>query len=101
MIEVVKPARPGEPIQAKLSPEAEAQLELLQANPSWKVYRKFLIDLKIAHLEQCMSIKDPNELLKNTGMAAGLNWAINQLDLTVMQIKTKAQRGVGDTEKPN
>lgn len=83
------------------TPEAEAQLEMLQASPAWQTYRKFLIDLKMTYLEHAMSEKDTNELFKRMGIAAGLNLAINQLDLSVLQIKNKAKRGVGDTEKPN
>jgi hypothetical protein len=95
---LVKPHQNPGQFEFGLDDEAKQHLLILHANYSWRLYRQFLIDQKVSVLEQAMGLKDPNEVMKQMGIAAGLNLAVNQLDVLVYEINKEAKRGAGATE---
>lgn len=58
-------------------------LKTLQSSPYWKYYRELLIKAKEAYFNSTLAMKDPHEMMKNVGMVAGINFAINQIAVIV------------------
>jgi hypothetical protein len=75
-------------------------LKLLFESDAWKLYRKLLIQAKEGYFHLALSLDDPNKVLKNMGTAAGVNFAVNQLDLLMFQYK-KQQAKLVDGEPTN
>lgn len=66
-----------------LTAEDMEVLQTLNQSPYWKFYRDLLIKAKEAYFNSTLAMKDPNEMVKNVGFVAGVNFAINQLPVIV------------------
>jgi hypothetical protein len=74
-------------------------LQLLQMSDGWRLYRKLLKDKRDLTLFSAMSVKEPFDLKEKVSIAAGLNLAINQLDILIKDYNTA--KGVdGQSDKP-
>lgn len=76
----------------KLTPEDFENLKALQESPHWKVYRALLIRTKDAHFDALLSLVDTNPIVKQMGMIAGLNLAINTLPVLCAEYNKAHQK---------
>lgn len=73
-------------------------LKILKDQDSWKIYRKILLRYKESYLWDALKGNDPNLVMKNIGIVAGLNFAINQLVILV-ETHNKVAKSVNDKTK--
>lgn len=73
-------------------------LRILKDQDSWKIYRKILLKYKEYYLYEALKSNDPNFVMKNIGIVAGVNFAINQLVILVDQ-HNKLAKSVNDKTK--
>ena len=66
-----------------LSPDQYESLAVLQSSPHWKVYREILHQAKQSYLDSILAMREPIDITKHLGIAAGINFALNQLPLLV------------------
>lgn len=81
------------------TPEQLRALADLHEMPQWKIYREVLISAKNAHLNTVMPMTNSNQIMKQIGLATGINFAINQLPVIVAQEKLKREKAIAAAEK--
>lgn len=83
----------------RLTPEQQEALKMLYANPDWKVYKSLLAQSRVGYFNSLLPMTDPNNLLKTTGIVAGINFAENQLGILVGEIERKEAKRVAEESK--
>jgi hypothetical protein len=73
-----------EPTRALTQEEME-MLKTLEASPYWKFYQRLLMKSKDAYFNSILPMTDPNQVLKHVGIVAGINFAINSLQVLCME----------------
>lgn len=89
-IEVVRDQH-GIPVPSvkNISPEIREKLKLLHSSESWHVYRKILNQGITGLFFAALAENDPIKMSKVLGQVAGMNFAINQLDVILNPVKKK------------
>lgn len=93
------PSFSNEETVERLTPELYESLAVLNDSPYWTPYRKLLLQAKQAYLDSVMSMRDPLDITKTLGLAAGINFAINQLPILVSAYRQKEQKVLKALEK--
>lgn len=86
--------------QPRLSPEDREALRALNQSPYWKRYRQLLIATKEAHMLALIAMRDPNDMIKEAGLIAGLNLSINMLPVLCLE-SDKAEKKAIETGPRN
>ena len=55
-------------------------LKVLRQDGNYTAYRSLLRSAKEAYLNSCLGMTDPYMIVKNVGIAAGINFTLNQID---------------------
>lgn len=87
-----------------LAPEDLESLKVLVSSPYWRVYRTILQHAMAEHLRASTMVTDVNGIVKmlhNSGMAAGINFAINQIQVLCADHDARAQQEVEKHPKQN
>lgn len=77
-------------------------LKALNASPHWAVYRKILQSAMAEYMRASTQVVDVNgvvKMLHSAGMAAGMNFAINQLQVLCADYDAKAKKTLEKTTK--
>ena len=83
-----------------LTKEDMESLVALQGSPHWAVYRRLLTGAMSEHYRASSMVTDVDGVVKmisNAGLAAGINFAINQLQVLCADYHAKLKKGL---EKP-
>lgn len=76
-------------------------LKTLNTSAYWKYYKELLIKAKDAYFNSTLAMSDPNLVMKNIGMVAGINFAINQLGVIVGSHANLVKRKQVEAEAKN
>ncbi len=82
-----------------LKPDQYESLDVLQNSPHWKVYRDILLKAKQSYLDSILAMREPIDITKHLGIAAGINFALNQLPLLVSQYRAEVEKNLGSLDK--
>lgn len=83
----------------KLRMEDYEVLKSLQNSPQWALYRSLLIKSKDEFFNNTLAVDDPHKVMKQMGMVAGINYAINSLRVLVHDYDKKQKKAVAQEEK--
>jgi hypothetical protein len=74
-------------------------LKTLEASPYWKFYRQLLLKSKDAYFNSVLPMTDPNQVLKQVGIVAGINFAINSIQVLCMENDKQSQKAIEKNTK--
>ncbi len=80
-----------------LTLEDKESLRTLMESPHWKVYRDILIVAVGEHMRASWRVSNVDDVVKgihNAGLAAGINFAINQLNVIVQTSDASVQKAL-------
>lgn len=80
-----------EPTRA-LKPEELETLKALYNGPHWAFYKRILLKSKDAYFNSILPMNNPNEVLKQVGIVAGINFAINLLQVLCLDYERRVQK---------
>lgn len=83
----------------KLRKEDYEVLKSLQGSPQWALYRGLLIKAKDEFFNNTLAVDDPHKVMKQMGMVAGINFAINTLRVLVHDYDKKLKKVVAEEKK--
>lgn len=63
-------------------------LRVLRQDGNYQSYRQLMRAAKEAYLNSCLGMNDPYMIVKNVGIAAGINFSLNQID-AILSTQTK------------
>ena len=82
-----------------LTPEDYESLRALRESPPWKLYRRVLMQTKMAYSDSLVQMEESNRMVKTCGIMAGLNAACNQIEVICNQYEKNIRQDLEKKER--